>query len=313
MNKHFLSITDFTKEEIWQILSLSLELKKQFKEKGFNKPVLANKSLAMFFEKPSLRTKLSFDIAMHQLGGHSVYFSANEVGLGVRESIQDISHVVSGMVDILMARTNTHTSIQELAQYSEVPVINGLSDREHPCQILADLLTICECKATLSGLKIAFVGDGENNVTHSLALSCALLGIDFICASPSGYFMESTVFITAKKLSNKRGSIFMQVEDPLIAVEGADVVYTDTWVSMGDETESKKRVEALRGYQVDTALMNHAKKDALFMHDMPAYRGKEVTSEVIDGPQSVVYQQAENRLHAQKGLLVKLMGKELFV
>lgn len=313
MKKDFLSIADLTAEEIWQVIHLSLALKNQFKQKGQNKHILSHKSLVMLFEKPSLRTKLSFDMAIKQLGGEAIYFGPKEVGLGGRESIKDVAYVVSSMGDIVMARTFLHKTIEELAKYSPDPVINGLSDLEHPCQILADLLTIYEIKNKLSGLKLAYIGDGENNVTHSLVLGCALMGIDFVCASPSGYFMDPKVFVKAKEIAFQNNTVVDQVVEPLAAAEKVDIVYTDTWVSMGEEKEMKQRLKAFSNYVVTGELMAKAKKDAIFMHDMPAHRGKEVEAAVIDGPQSVIYQQAENRLHAQKGLLVKLLGKELHV
>lgn len=302
MNKRdFLSISDFSSEEIWQILRLSKKLKAELKKGGKNKPKLSGKNVVMFFEKPSLRTKLSFDVAISQLGGHPIYFGKDEVGLGVRESVSDVAKVSSSMADLIIARVFSHSSIKELAENSKVGVINALSDLEHPCQALADFLTIWEVKGKLSALTLAYIGDGENNVPHSLAIGCGLLGINFKCASPKGYFMNQEVVSIAKKLGRKNGSEIYQTSDPKEAVKGADVIYTDTWVSMGDEKE--KRLRIFKNYSVDEKLMGLAKKDVIFMHDMPAYRGNEVTSPVIDGPQSVVFQQAENRLHAQKGLI----------
>jgi len=317
MKKDFLSISDLLAEEIWQVIFLAIKLKQELGEIGRNRPFLEGKNMVMIFEKPSLRTKLSFDMAMNQLGGHAVCFGIEEVGLGKREEIKDAARVVSSMADVVMARTFLHKSIEELATYSKVPVINGLSDLEHPCQILADLMTIYEIKGKLEGLKLAFVGDGENNVTHSLALASGILGMDFVCASPNGYGMNQKVYEKVREIvypANIKSQNFSvtQITDPYEALKDADVVYTDTWVSMGDEKEKEKRNRDFKDYQVTSDLMKHAKEDAIFMHDMPVYRGSEVSVEVIDGPQSVIYQQAENRLHAQKGLLVYLLVKEKY-
>jgi ornithine carbamoyltransferase len=303
MKKDFLSITDLNNEELWKVLLLSKKLKNG---KSKTKP-LDNKSGVLIFEKPSLRTKLSFDLAIKQLGGHAVYFGDKEVGLGQREKISDVAGVVASMADLIVARVNDHASLKELSDYSRIPVINALSDLEHPCQALADLLTIMEIKGKTKGLKVAFIGDGENNVTHSLLLGCVMLGIDFACASPSGYNINKEILKKAKEIAQSTGSQVLITEHPEHAVKSADVVYTDTWVSMGDEAEAEKRKEVFSNYQVSQNLMSLAKKDAIFMHDMPAYRGSEVATEVIDGKQSVVFQQAQNRLFAQKGLLAFLL------
>jgi ornithine carbamoyltransferase len=306
--KHFLSITDVSEKEFLNILNLAVTLKQELKMTGANKPLLSGKTLAMIFEKPSLRTRLSFEIGLTQLGGHAVYLAPADIGLGVREEISDVSQVTSSMSDIIMARVFKHKNVEKMAQHSSVPVINALSDFEHPCQILADLLTILEIKKSFIGLKIAFIGDGDNNVTHSLALACAMLGIHFTVASPNGYEMNVSVRKKAKMISKKTGAKIIQTDNPVRAVKDADVVYTDTWVSMGDETEKEKRLQAFSRYQVTGLLMKNAKSSAIFMHDMPAYRGYEVAPEVIDGPQSVIFSQAENRLHAQKALLVFLLN-----
>lgn len=296
MIKHFLSITDLTAEEIWQVFSLV----KKIKNSHLNS--CEDKTMVMLFEKPSLRTKLSFDIAFNQLGGHTVFFGSDEVGLGKREAIPDVAKVTSGMADLIVARVFSHQALEEFARNSKVPVINALSDLEHPCQALADFLTIWEVKGKLEGLTLAYVGDGENNVPHSLALGCALLGMNFRCASPKGYWMNKEI---SKKLKN-----IVETEYSSEAVKNADIVYTDTWVSMGDEAEQGKRLKIFKSYQVNKKLMALAKKDAIFMHDMPAYRGSEVSAEVADGKQSIMFQQAENRLHAQKALMVVLLGIE---
>ncbi len=305
--KHFLSITDLNAKEIWQVLLLAKKMKDlSVHPGGGHSDSLVRKNVVMLFEKPSLRTKLSFDIAINQLGGHAIYFGPSEVGLGKREAVSDVAKVISSMADLIVVRVFSHKDLQDLAKNSKVPVINALSDLEHPCQTLADLLTIYEIKGRLEGLSVAYVGDGENNVPHSLALGCAILGINFRCASPKGFWMNPEIVEKAKWILNQvqdDRTIIMETDDPKQAVENADVVYTDTWISMGDESEQEKRLKILKPYQVNHKLMSLAKKDAIFMHDMPAYRGNEVTREVIDGPQSVIFQQAENRLYAQKALL----------
>lgn len=302
MIKHFLSITDLTAKEIWQIFKLAKKLKHSHLSS------CKKKTMVMLFEKPSLRTKLSFGIAFNQLGGHALYFGPQEVGLGERESVSDVAKVISSMADLIVARVFSHKDLEDLAKNSQVQVINALSDLEHPCQALADLLTILEIKGKLEGLTLVYVGDGENNVPHSLVLGCVLLGINFNCAAPKGYWMNQEIVKKAKKLATISGGKILETEDPKKAVKNADVVYTDTWVSMGD-TDKKKRTKVFKPYQVNKQLMQYAKKDAIFMHDMPAYREKEVVTEIIDGPQSVVFQQAENRLHVQKALIVWLLKK----
>lgn len=303
--RHFLSITDLTSKEIEKVLLMSLKLKQ--KPLSYQSGLLKNRTMAMIFEKPSLRTRVSFEGGMTQLGGHAIYLAPTDIGLGKREPIRDVSRVLSRMVNIIMARTFFHETVVELARYSSVPVINALSDLEHPCQILADLLTIKEKKKRLEGLRVAFVGDGENNVTHSLALASGILGINFSVAAPKGFWMKKDVSNQAKILAQKTKVNIYETEDVLEAIENADVVYTDTWVSMGDEKEMTKRLKVFKKFQVTKSLMSKAKKDAIFMHDMPAYRGNEVAGDVIDGTQSVIIDQAENRLHAQKGLICFLL------
>lgn len=297
--KHLTSITDLSSQEIVTIIKRAIALKKELKSKGKNKNLLENKTLAMIFEKPSLRTRISFEIGMTQLGGHAIYLGPSDIQMGTRESIEDIAKVTSSMTDIIMARTFAHESIIKLAKNSTVPVINGLSDLEHPCQILADLMTIYEVKKTFKNLTISFVGDCENNVTHSLALASSLLNINFRCAAPKKYFMDKNISKVVKAF---------ETEDPYQAVKDSDVVITDTWISMGDEKEKQQRPKIFKKYQVNKKLVDCAKKDAIFLHCLPAYRGNEVTSEVIDGKQSVVFQEAENRLHAQKALILFLLG-----
>ncbi|HBQ50581.1 ornithine carbamoyltransferase [Candidatus Daviesbacteria bacterium RIFCSPLOWO2_01_FULL_38_10] len=296
MIKHFLSITDLTAKEIWQVFALA---------KRQSKPVLKGKSLAMIFEKPSLRTRLSFEIAMTQLGGHGVYLGPSDIGLEKRESVGDVARVTSSMADMIMARVFKHETVEKLAEYATVPVINGLSDLEHPCQALADLFTIWEIKAKIKGLKIAFVGDGENNVAHSLCLGATMLGATFACGSPKGFWMNKQIVAQAKKFGK-----VIETVDPKEAAADADIVVTDTWISMGD-TDKEKRIKIFKKYQVNQKLMKYAKKDAIFMHCLPAHRGEEVTADVIDGPQSVVFQEAENRLHVQKALLVHLLSPDM--
>lgn len=303
-----LSIADLTSQEVLDILSLAKKMKAELDRTGNNSPVLLRKTLIMVFEKPSLRTHTSFDVGMTQLGGHALYLGPEQIGLGKREPVEHAAKVLSSMGDMIMARVFSHKTIEELAKFAKVPVINGLSDLEHPCQILADLLTILEQKRSFKNLKVAFVGDGENNVTHSLALACGMLGMHFVVASPKGYTMKTDVVHRAELFATKNHGSISQVRNPQDAVRDADVVYTDTWVSMGDEKSASLRLKAFRPYQINVALMKLANPSAIFMHDMPAYLGKEVTKDVFDGQQSVVYQQAENRLHAQKGLLVFLAG-----
>lgn len=306
--QNFLSVTDSTASAMMEMFGLARMLKKEIRA-GKCRKSLTGRTLVMLFEKPSLRTRLSFETGMKQLGGEAVYLGPSEVGMGSRESVSDVAKVASSMGSMLMARVFQHGTLYELAEHSSVPVINGLSDWEHPCQALADMFTILETKKKLAGLTIAFVGDGENNVTHSLVLACVMLGMHIRVASPKGYEVKPEVLFTAHSMpSGCSGSVHL-TNDPKEAVRGADVVYTDTWVSMGDEADAAVRQRVFRPYQVSGWLMSLAKPDAIFMHDLPAYRGHEVTADVIDGPQSVVFAQAENRLHCQKALLLKLSDK----
>jgi len=300
--KQLLSISDLSKDTIHMIMSTAIESKG-----GTWLSLLKEKVLAILFEKPSLRTRVSFEIAMRQLGGETIYLSPAEVGLGQRESVPDAARVLGRFVDAIAARTFSHNDQEILASYSGVPVINALSDLEHPCQALADLLTIYEKKGDLSGLTLAFIGDG-NNVAHSLLLATSLTGMNFRIASPDGYAIQGNILKTAQQNALSSGATIFYTDEPHIAVDGADIVYTDTWTSMGQEAEAEKREQVFSGYQVNTELLSLAKKDAIFMHDLPAYRGKEVTDDIMDGPQSVVFDQAENRLHAQKALLVQMLG-----
>jgi len=300
--KDFLSISDMADEDITSFMAGAVKLKAQ------GLPALCDgKILAILFEKPSLRTRVSFEVAMRQLGGGAIYISPAEVGLGERESVPDVARVLSRYVDIITARTFSHGTVELLAEYSSKPVINALSDLEHPCQALADLLTIYEKKGKLAGLTLAFIGDG-NNVARSLLLAAALAGMNFHIASPVGYSLQGEMLRVAQGYAARSGSKILLTEEPGRAVSGADVVYTDVWASMGQEAESEVRARAFAGYQVDKKLLSQAKADVIFMHDLPAHRGEEVTDDVIDGPQSVVFDQAENRMHAQKALLAKLLG-----
>ena len=308
MKKDLLSITDLSKNEIISLINLSISLKEEMIFNGGNTQYLKNKTLTMIFEKPSLRTRVSFETAMTQLGGHAINLSPADIGIGKRESVSDVAKVVSSMTNAIMARVFEHSLVEELAKYSSVPVINGLSDLEHPCQILADLLTIYEIKHTFKGLKIVFFGDSENNVTHSLALASGILGMSFVTASPKEYWMKKNIVQMAQILAKKSGGKIIETDDPKKAAENADIIYTDTWISMGDEKEKGKRLNIFLPYRVTNKIMSLAKKDAIFMHDLPAYRGNEVSPEVIDGKQSVVFLQAENRLHSQKVLLVYLLN-----
>lgn len=308
MKKDFLSITDLSTKEIWQIFKVAKKLKKELKSKGSNKPLLKGKSLALVFEKQSLRTRVSFEIGMAQLGGHTVYLDPRDTGIGARESEKDIAKVLSGMANVIAARTYSHLTIELLAKNSTVPVINALSDLEHPCQALTDLFTIGEIRGIAEigdfrGLKMAYVGDGENNVAHSLCLGAAMLGITFACACPLGFSLSRRAVREVREIGGK----LFETTDSREAVKDADVVVTDTWVSMGDKDKAK-RLKVFKNYQVNDKLMKMARKDAIFMHCLPAYRGKEVTADVIDGKQSVVFEEAENRMHVQKALLLKLLG-----
>lgn len=302
MKKDFLSITDLTAKEIWQIFHLAKKLKQELKTKGANKPILKGKSLALIFEKQSLRTRISFEIGIAQLGGYAVYLDPRDTGIGVRESEADIAKVLSSMASIIAARTYAHETLLKIARNSTIPVINALSDLEHPCQALTDLFTVWEIKGKLEGLKIGYVGDGENNVAHSLCIGTTMMGGIFSCSSAKGFWMNKDIVKKAKEFGK-----VLETEDPKEAVKGADVVVTDTWISMGD-TNKQKRMKIFKKYQVNQKLMALAKKDAIFMHCLPAYRGKEVTGEVIDGSKSVVFQEAENRMHVQKALLIKLLS-----
>jgi len=302
--KDLLSIGDLTLDEAWGIINRAIRMKKRRAMSS----ILAGKTLALIFEKPSLRTKVSFDVAMYQLGGHSIYLSQAEVGLGSREPIADAARTLSRYVDIIAARTFAHATVESLAKYATVPVINALSDGEHPCQALADIMTIYEKKGKLEGLTVAYIGDG-NNVSNSLMLACVLVGMNFRIASPKGYELPDKIVRLGLRSSKKVGAKIALLKEPREAVKGADVVYTDVWTSMGQEAEAEKRRKAFAGYQVDARLIKLAAKDAIFMHPLPAHHDEEVSPGIIDSKQSVVFDQAENRLHVQKAILAEILGK----
>ena len=304
--KDFLAIADYSPADLQAILDQAVALKKEWQDGG-NPPLFKNKVLAMIFQKPSLRTRVSFDMAMRHLGGDALYLSPAEIGLGKRESIADVARVVSGYVDAVMARVFDHQHVLELARWADIPVINGLSDYNHPCQAAADALTIQENFGSLKGLQVTFIGDG-NNVAVSLMHICAKLGADFTIANPAGYDLDPDAVALAEKFAQASGSSIRQLTDPVAAVKNAQVIYTDTWVSMGQDEEAAKRVAAFPPYQVNAKLLAEADKEAIVMHCLPAHRGEEITDEVADGPQSRLFPQAHNRLHAQKAILVKLLA-----
>ncbi len=303
--RNFISLADHSPEQVSEILQLAVRLKDEWSGGG-NRPLLEGKILAMVFQKPSLRTRVSFDVAMRQLAGDALYLSPDEIGLGKREAVRDVGRVLGGYVDCVMARVFDHAHVVGLAASAGVPVINGLSDFNHPCQAMADALTILERFDSLEGIKLSYIGDG-NNVATSLLFASAQLGMDFSIASPAGYELDPETVAAARTLAEHSGAQIDLLEDPTKAVSGAQVVYTDTWVSMGQEADTAERQEALRAYQVNAALMASADPQAIAMHCLPAHRGQEITDEVMDGAQSAVFQQAENRLHAQKAILVKLL------
>jgi ornithine carbamoyltransferase len=303
--RDLLSIADLGPEEVDKILQTALSLKRD----GGGTGLLERKTLGMIFEKPSLRTRVSFDVAMQQLGGHAVYLNQAEVGLGQREPVADVARVLSRYVDVIAARTYSHETLVDLARHADVPVINALSDEEHPCQAMADLLTILERFSTLRGVRLAFIGDGFN-VAQSLAEAAALSGMHFAMASPQGYELPAGIVRVVREMAAANGGAIDLHDDAASAVRDADVVYTDVWASMGQEDSYAQRKEAFAGYSVTADLMGLAKPGAIFMHDLPAHRGEEVTEDVIEGAQSVVFDQAENRLHAQKAILALVTSEQ---
>ncbi len=302
--KHLLSIADLTSDELFELLKLAEKLKDE-RYKGLVTDYLKNKSLAMIFELPSTRTRVSFEVAMTDLGGHALYLGWNDLQLGRGEPIKDTARVLSRYVHAVMMRVRDHSTIEEFAKYSTVPVINGLSNLEHPCQVLADLLTIYEYRGDLKDVTLAWVGDG-NNVCNSLILASALTGMRMVIATPPNYEPDAKILKRAREM----GGNIVLLRDPKKAVEEADVIYTDVWTSMGQEKERDERLAAFKGYQVSDELIKLSKDDVVVMHCLPAHRGEEITDEVIEGKHSIIFDQAENRLHAQKAVLLKLMGKE---
>jgi ornithine carbamoyltransferase len=302
MKKDLLSIADLDRREIEHLIEQACRMKQEG-----SSHLLSGRTLALLFEKPSLRTRVSFEIAMYQLGGYGIYLSPEGVGLGTREPAADIARVLSRYVDVIVARTSSHKTLQFIASHSSVPVINALSDLEHPCQALSDLFTIYEKKGGLPGLTLAFIGD-SNNVANSLLLSACLLGMNFHLASPQGYNFKPEVLNQGKEFGAISGSQIRLTNDPYEAAKDADIIYTDVWASMGQEAEAEKRRLAFSGYQVDNKLLSSAKGDVLFMHPLPAHHGEEISAGLLDDPRSAVFDQAENRLHLQKALLVKLLS-----
>lgn len=305
--KDFISLHDCSKEEVENLLKLAVKLKKELKE-GTPHPILKGKTLGMIFSKSSTRTRVSFEVGMVQLGGYPLFLSSHDIQLGRGETIHDTAKVLERYLDGIMIRTFSHQDVLDLAEYADIPIINALTDLLHPCQVLADLQTIYEKKGRLEGLKLAYIGDG-NNMAHSLMYGCAKAGLDCAVASPKGYMPDSEVTENAKADFKKAGRSLLITEDPTEAIKNADVVYTDTWVSMGMESEKAERINIFMPYRVNSELMKNAKNDAIFLHCLPAYRGYEVTEDIIDGTQSAIFDEAENRLHAQKAVMATLMSR----
>ncbi|MEW5322983.1 ornithine carbamoyltransferase [Geobacillus thermoleovorans] len=303
--RDFLTLLDFSTDEIMDLLALAADLKAKQKA-GVPYAPLSGKTMAMIFEKPSTRTRVSFEVGMIQLGGQAMYLNGNDLQLGRGETIADTARVLSQYVDVIMIRTFAHQKVEELAKYASVPVINGLTDDDHPCQALADLLTIYEVKKTFQGVKLAYVGDG-NNVANALLAAAAKVGMDISIACPPGYEPKAEYVESARRIGEKTGATIVVTHDPLEAAAGADAIYTDVWTSMGQESESAERLQVFQPYQVNEQLVKAAKSDYLFLHCLPAHRGEEVTAGVMDGPNSFVFEQAGNRLHAQKAILVSIL------
>ncbi|HZY31088.1 MAG TPA: ornithine carbamoyltransferase, partial [Candidatus Methylomirabilis sp.] len=306
MKRDLLSIKDLATSEIDALSVLAADLKEQ-QRKGIAHPLLVGRTLAMIFEKPSLRTRVTFEVGMAQLGGRALYLAPGDIRLGEREAVKDVARNLDRWVNGIVARTFSHQTVEELARHAAVPVINGLSHLTHPCQVLADLFTIWERRGRLGGLKVAYIGDG-NNVCHSWLYGAAKMGIELVAACPKGHEPHSDILNFARREAELRGGRIALTNDSAQAAQGADVLYTDVWTSMGQEAESAKRRRDFGGFQIDAKLVNLAKPDVLVMHCLPAHRGEEITDEVLDGPRSIVYDQAENRLHLQKAILVTLLG-----
>jgi len=302
MKRDFINITDFSTEEINEIFELTAKMKAYVK-KGKEYTPLKGKNMAMIFAKPSARTRISFETGMSQMGGHAIYLGPNDIGIGKREAVKDIARVISRYDDVIMARLFEHAHMLEMAKYATVPVINGLTDLNHPCQVMADIFTVLEHRQHLNDLKVAFIGDG-NNVANSWINLAARLPMHFVLASPSGYDPDETILNNARNVGISRIDI---LRDPIEAVHDADVIYTDVWASMGQEEEAEQRRRDFMPFQINSELMKHAKKESLVMHCLPAHRGDEITDDVIDGPNSIVFDEAENRMHVQKAIIVKLM------
>lgn len=306
MNKHLLTLHDWSTEEILDTLDLADELK--YKQKnGIEHHLLKGKTLGMIFTKSSTRTRVSFEVGMYQLGGSALFLSSNDIQLGRGETIYDTANVLSRFLDGIMIRTYKQSDVEDLARYGQIPIINGLTDLVHPCQVLADFQTIREHKGKLSGLKLAYIGDG-NNMAHSLLYGGAKVGMEIAIATPKQYECDEEVVKNAIADAKKTGTKITITNDPKEAIKDADVVYADTWVSMGQESEKAEKIKIFGEYQINSELFSYAKPDAIFLHCLPAYRGYEVTEEIIDGPNSVIFDEAENRLHAQKAVMVKLMA-----
>jgi ornithine carbamoyltransferase len=303
--KDFLAIADYSPQTLKSLLDSAIALKEELQDGG-NEPILKDKVLAMIFQKPSLRTRVSFDMAMRQLGGDALYLSPQEIGLGKRESIADVARVISGYVDIVMARVFAHEHVEKLARWASIPVINGLSDYNHPCQAMADALTIYETYGMMKGINVTYIGDG-NNVAVSLMHICAKLGANFNIANPEGYDMPEDAIKAGREFAQESGSTITLLNNPHKAVQNADVIYTDTWTSMGQEEEAQKRARVFPPYQVNQELVAEAKENVIVMHCLPAHRGEEITDAVADGPHSKLFPQAHNRMHAQKAILVHLL------
>jgi ornithine carbamoyltransferase len=304
VGRDFICLQDFTPDEILYMLKVAKELKEERKA-GVPHPILQGKVLAMIFTKSSTRTRVAFETGMLQLGGHALFLSSRDIQIGRGEPIKDTARVLSRMVDGIMIRTYSHQDVLELAEYATIPVINGLSDFLHPTQVLADLLTIQEHKHRLKGLKLTYIGDG-NNMAHSLMFA-GKMGMHVVIATPSNYKPDANVFAKASEQAKENGGLVEWVEDPLLAAKDADVLYTDVWASMGQEDEAALRMQAFQGYRIDGETLKKAKPDAIVLHCLPAHRGEEITEEVIEGPQSVVFDEAENRLHAHKAIMALLL------
>ena len=305
MKKDFLTLLDFTKEELGEMLTLAHKLKAEQKQ-GIAHKVLNGKTIGLIFSKSSTRTRVSFEVGMTQLGGYPLFLSANDIQIGRGESIYDTAKVLSRYLDGIMIRTFLQSDVEGLAEHASIPVINGLTDDFHPCQVMADLMTVQEHKGSLDGLKLCYIGDG-NNMANSLMNGCAVMGVDIAVATPQAYQCQQQFVDAAKAAAQKNGSNIMITTDPAAAIKDADVVYTDTWISMGQESEKEQKIKDFDGFCINSSLMAQAKSDAIFLHCLPAYRGYEVSAAVIDGPQSVIFDQAENRLHAQKAIMATLM------